>query len=324
MTPGRRAAAVLAAVIVVGGLLALAPALAQAPPSAFGGARPPAPGGPFGWIIEQQAQFYRQLSAAVRGIRTGQAGAFWTLVGLSFLYGVFHAAGPGHGKAVISSYIVANGATIRRGVALAALSSLVQALTAIALVGFLAAILGVTARTMSRVVNWVEIVAYGLIIVIGLRLTWQKGRAFLARFASWRLNRPVAGMGCDDNCVHLPAAEQVARIQSWREALAVILSVGLRPCTGAVLILVFALSQGIVQAGVAATFAMAVGTAITVAAIAALASGAKGLAVRLAAARTGMATLALSAAELAAAGVVVFFGIGLLTGYLVVERMMPF
>lgn len=324
MTPGRRAAAVLAALIVVGGLWALAPALAQAPPSAFGGARPPAPGGPFGWIIEQQAQFYRQLSAAVRGIRTGQAGALWTLVGLSFLYGVFHAAGPGHGKAVISSYIVANGATIRRGVALAALSSLVQALTAIALVGFLAAILGVTARTMSRVVNWVEIAAYGLIIAIGLRLTWQKGRAFLARFASWRLNRPVAGMGCDDNCVHLPAAEQVARIQSWREALAVIVSVGLRPCTGAVLILVFALSQGIVQAGVAATFAMAVGTAITVAAIAALASGAKGLAVRLAAARTGMATLALSAAELAAAGVVVFFGIGLLTGYLVVERMMPF
>ncbi|MDP2803131.1 MAG: nickel/cobalt transporter [Phreatobacter sp.] len=324
MTPGRRAAAVLAAVIVVGGLLALAPALAQAPPSAFGGARPPAPGGVFGWIIEQQAQFYRQLSAAVRGIRTGQAGAFWTLVGVSFLYGVFHAAGPGHGKAVISSYIVANGATIRRGVALAALSSLVQALTAVALVGFLAAILGVTARTMSRVVNWVEIAAYGLIIVIGLRLTWQKGRAFLARLTSWRLNRPVAGMGCDDNCVHLPAAEQVARIHSWREALAVILSVGLRPCTGAVLVLVFALSQGIVQAGVAATFAMAVGTAITVAAIAALASGAKGLAVRLASARTGMATLVLSAAELAAAGVVVFFGIGLLTGYLVIERMMPF
>lgn len=324
MTPGRRAAAVLAAVILVGGVLALAPALAQAPPSAFGGARPPAPGGVFGWIIEQQAQFYRQLSAAVRGIRAGQAGAFWTLVGVSFLYGVFHAAGPGHGKAVISSYIVANGATIRRGVALAALSSLVQALTAIALVGFLAAILGVTARTMSRVVNWVEIVAYGLIIVIGLRLTWQKGRAFLARLTSWRLNRPVAGMGCDDNCVHLPAAEQVARIHSWREALAVILSVGLRPCTGAVLVLVFALSQGIVQAGVAATFAMAVGTAITVAAIAALASGAKGLAVRLASARTGMATLVLSAAELAAAGVVVFFGIGLLTGYLVIERMMPF
>jgi nickel/cobalt exporter len=322
--PGGAALAALGLVALALILLALDPVLAQSPPSAFGGARPPAPTGFFGWIIEQQAAFYRQLSATVRAIRGGDRAAFASLAGLSFLYGVFHAAGPGHGKAVISSYIVATGETIRRGIALAALSSLVQALTAIALVGFLAAILGVTARTMGQVVNWIEIIAYALIVVIGLRLLWTKGAAFAARWTSWRSGRPVAGMACDDGCAHLPAAEQVARIHSWREALAVIVSVGLRPCTGAVLVLVFALSQGIVQAGVVATFAMAVGTAITVAAIAALASGAKALAVRLASARTGLATLALSAAEVVAALVVVLFGGALLAGYLVVERMMPF
>ncbi len=324
MIPGRRGATVLSLLVLAALVVATGAVLAQAPPSAFGGPRSPPPTGVFGWIIEQQAAFYRQLSSAVRGIRAGNSGAFATLVGVSFFYGVFHAAGPGHGKAVISSYIVASGETVRRGVMLAALSSLVQALTAIALVGFLAAILGVTARTMSRVVNWIELAAYGLIIAIGLRLVWQKGRAFIARLAAWRGARPVAGLGCDDNCVHLPAAEQVARIHSWREALAVILSVGLRPCTGAVLVLVFAMSQGIVQAGVIATFAMAVGTAITVAAIATLASGAKGLAVRLAAARPGAMTLAMSAVEVLAAVVVVIFGVGLLTGYLVFERMMPF
>lgn len=324
MRPSRRIAAVAAVAGLATCALLVDPSLAQAPPSAFGGARPPAPSGFFGWIIEQQALFYRQLSAAVRGIRAGHAGAFSTLVGLSFLYGVFHAAGPGHGKAVISSYIVATGETVRRGVMLAALSSLVQALTAIALVGFLAAILGVTARTMSQVVNWIELAAYGLIIAIGLRLVWQKGRAFLARLAAFRGARPVAGLGCDDTCVHLPAAEQVARIHSWREALGIILSVGLRPCTGAVLVLVFAMSQGIVQAGVVATFAMALGTAITVALIAAIASGAKELAVRLAAARPGAGTIVMSALEVAAAVVVVLFGVGLLTGYLVIERMMPF
>lgn len=320
----RRIAAVVAIAAVAACALLADPSLAQTPPSAFGGARTPPATGLFGWIIEQQAVFYRQLSAAVRGIRAGHAGAFSTLVGLSFLYGVFHAAGPGHGKAVISSYIVATGETVRRGVMLAALSSLVQALTAIALVGFLAAILGVTARTMSQVVNWIELVAYGLIIAIGLRLVWQKGSAFIARLSAWRSARPVAGLGCDDSCVHLPGAEQVARIHSWREALAIILSVGLRPCTGAVLVLVFAMSQGIVQAGVIATLAMALGTAITVALIAAVASGAKELAVRLAAARPGAMTLAMSALEVAAAVVVVLFGAGLLTGYLVVERMMPF
>ena len=316
------AAALIAACAIL--LVGLGDALAQAPPSAFGGARPPAPTGLVGWIIEQQAAFYRQLSAAVRGVRSGDRTAFATLVGVSFLYGVFHAAGPGHGKAVISSYIVATGETMRRGLVLAALSSLLQAFTAIALVGFLAAVLGATARTMGQVVNWIEIVAYALIVVIGLRLLWSKGRAFAARFASWRSGRPVAGMACDDNCTHLPAAEQVARIRSWREALAVIVSVGLRPCTGAILVLVFALSQGIVHAGIAATFAMAAGTALTVAAIAALASGAKALAVRLASARAGSITLLLSAVEVAAALLVVLFGAALLTGYLAVERMMPF
>lgn len=309
------------------GILALAlvgdAALAQAP-SAFGAPRAPAPGGLIGWIIDQQAQFYRQLSLAVRAIRTGDRGAFATLVGLSFLYGVFHAAGPGHGKAVISSYIVANGDTIRRGIGLAILSSLVQALTAIALVGFLAAILGATARTMGQVVNWIEIIAYGLIALIGLRLTWQKSRAFFTRFNAWRRGTTVAGLDCDDNCVHLPSAEQVSRTRSWRETLAIVLSVGLRPCTGAILVLVFALSQGIVSAGIASTFAMAIGTAITVAAIAALASSAKALAVRLASARPGALTLAASALEVAAALVVMLFGLALLFGYLAVERMMPF
>jgi nickel/cobalt transporter (NicO) family protein len=317
----------LAAFLVIAAglvLLVAVPALAQAPASPFGARPPSGPGGLVGWIIEQQAIFYRQLSATVRAIRQGDRGALATLVGLSFLYGVFHAAGPGHGKAVISSYIVATGETVRRGVALAALSSLVQAVTAISLVGILALVLGATARTMGQVVNWIEIFSYGLIAVIGLRLLWTKASAFLARLSAWRRGQPVAGLGCDDACAHLPAAEQVARISSWRETLAVVLSVGLRPCTGAVLVLVFSMAQGIVHAGIISAFAMAVGTAITVAVIASLASGAKALAVRLASARPGLMTVGLSLAEVLAALVVVLFGLALLAGYMVVERMGPF
>ncbi len=319
---GRGAAWLLLAVCV---LAIIDPALAQAPRSAFGNAPPaPGPGGLVGWIIEQQAMFYRQLSGTVRAIRQGHSGAFATLVGLSFVYGVFHAAGPGHGKAVISSYIVATGETIRRGVMLAALSSLVQAITAVSLVGILALVLGATARTMGQVVNWIEILSYGLIAAIGLRLLWTKASAFWVRLQAWRHGRPVSGLGCDDTCVHLPAAEQVARISNWRETLAIVLSVGLRPCTGAVLVLVFSLAQGIVYAGVVSAFAMAVGTAITVAAIASIASGAKALAVRLASARPGALTVAMSLAEVVAALVVVLFGLALLAGYMAVERMGPF
>ena len=165
---------------------------------------PPPDFGPMGWIIAKQAEFYALLSRALSAVRTGSPGAVWSLISLSFLYGVFHAAGPGHGKAVISAYIVANGDTIRRGVALSLLSSLAQALVAIAAVGAMVLVFGATARSMGQVVRIMEIAGFSLIALIGARLLWSKGRAFARRFAAWRDNRPVAGLACDDNCVHLP------------------------------------------------------------------------------------------------------------------------
>ncbi|MEI8146970.1 MAG: hypothetical protein WCH83_16070, partial [Alphaproteobacteria bacterium] len=264
------------------------------------------------------------LSQAVRGIRAGDPAAFWGLVSLSFLYGVFHAAGPGHGKAVISSYIVSTGETLRRGMLLAGLSSLVQALVAILLVTIASVLLGATARSMTSVINWIEMAAYALVALIGLRLVWTKGRAFWIRVSAWWQGRPVAGIGCDDACVHLPSAEQAARVTTWRDTVQVVLAVGLRPCTGAVLVLVFSLAQGILYAGIVATLVMAVGTAITVAAIAIFASSAKSLAVRFAGARPGLGTLFLSLIEVIAAVVVVIFGAALLTGTWVLERAAPF
>src|SRR6185369_13894515 len=96
-----------------------------------------------------------------------------------FLYGVFHAAGPGHGKAVISSYLVANDETWRRGIVLSFASALLQAFTAVAIVAVAAVLLGATAKAMGDTVRVIEIVSYGLIVLIGLRLLWVKGRALL-------------------------------------------------------------------------------------------------------------------------------------------------
>ena len=76
-----------------------------------------------GWIFSQQAAFYRSLSSLIRTSKTNGS-AVWGLLGLSFLYGIFHAAGPGHGKAVISSYLVANDETWRRGVVLSFASAM--------------------------------------------------------------------------------------------------------------------------------------------------------------------------------------------------------
>jgi molybdopterin-guanine dinucleotide biosynthesis protein A len=92
-----------------------------------------------GWIFAEQAAFYRSLSGFIRASKEDGA-AMWELFGISFVYGIFHAVGPGHGKAVISSYVVANEETWRRGVVLSFASALLQALVAVAIVGVAAAL----------------------------------------------------------------------------------------------------------------------------------------------------------------------------------------
>src|SRR5256714_1597756 len=154
----------------------------------FGVPRPaasPAPDGIAGWLIAKQAEFYRMLSGAIRSAKT-DGSAVWVLMGLSFAYGIFHAAGPGHGKAVISSYLVANQETWKRGVALSFASALVQALVAVLVVGIAAALLGATGKTMNNAVRWIEIASYLLIALMGARLLYTKGRAFIGEWAFLR------------------------------------------------------------------------------------------------------------------------------------------
>src|SRR6202035_478686 len=175
-------------------------ALAQGSP--FGGPRPgtsPVPvGGIVGWLFAKQAEFYRQFSGLIRASKADGSAA-WSLMGLSFLYGIFHAAGPGHGKAVISSYLVANEETWKRGVALSFASAMVQALVAVTVVGIAAALLGATAKTMSNAVWWIEIASYLLIAAMGARLLYTKGRAFMSE---WALMRAPKTLGAAATAAH--------------------------------------------------------------------------------------------------------------------------
>ena len=127
----------------------------------------------------------------------------------------------------------------------------------------------------------------------------------------------------DEHCGHShgPTPDQLAGPGGWQRGLGAIFAVGLRPCSGAILVLVFALAQGLFWAGIAATFVMGLGTAITVATIAVLAVSARGLAQRLSGGADGRGTLVMRGIEFAAAGLVLLFGIGLLFGYLAAERV---
>ncbi|MDA9532856.1 nickel transporter [Bradyrhizobium sp. CCBAU 25338] len=322
----------------------------------------PESGGVIGWLLAKQSEFYRQMSATIRAAKS-DGSAVWTLLFISFAYGIFHAAGPGHGKAVIASYLVANRETARRGIALSFASALMQSLVAILIVGISAWILNATAKTMCKAEGVIEIASYALIALFGLRLVWVKGGTFIRALQAAQPVPAIAGVPHhhdhdhhhhrdahahhdhdhghdhrrghshahhdhghghvhDEHCGHShgPTPGELAGPGGWRRGFAAILTVGIRPCSGAILVLVFALAQGLFWAGVAATFLMGLGTAITVAAIAIVAVSAKDIAARLSAGRDGGGALFMRGIEFGAAGLVLLFGVGLLFGYIAAER----
>ncbi len=355
-------------------LLTGAVASAWAQFGGLGGMGPPPANGFFGWLLGQQAFFYQALAGMLRAAKS-DGSAYWGLMGISFVYGVFHAAGPGHGKAVISSYLLANEETWRRGITLSFASAVLQSLTAIAIVAIAALVIGATAKMLGDTVRWIETVSYVLIILIGVRLFWVKSKSFRAALHKMRAGQELAAVAVETSVVHAdarchhghehahsraghahgdhlhdehshadhahhdhdhedeeesvlpwghahgPEPEELAGPGGWRRGLSAIVAVGLRPCSGAIIVLVFALSQGLFWAGIASTFVMGLGTAITVGAIASLAVGAKSLAKRISGRPTGYGVVVLRGFEVGAACLVMLVGVALLTGYMESERM---
>lgn len=262
-------------------------------------------GGSFlNWINQQQQAFYRSLTGSLKAMRS-DPWQMWGLVSLSFLYGVFHAAGPGHGKAVISSYMIANEVALKRGVLLALLSSMLQAITAVTVVGAAYYFLRGLSISMTQATHFMEVASYALIAAFGL---WLLGRKLLSLRGRQPASIPAAAHQVvhsdhhhhqhehghhhphsdSDVCstcghAHLPDPALISgRDFSLREAWSAVVAVGLRPCSGALIVLTFAMLNGLWLAGIVSAFAMALGTAITVSALATMAVMAKGAAVRLA------------------------------------------
>ncbi|MEN3931145.1 nickel transporter [Microvirga sp. W0021] len=324
ITTGRyslyRTGLMLCAIIVIGVVGALltwliwpeAPKVPAKVP--FGLAREAAPvtSGIGAYILALQGKFYKTLTDAVLSLKEhGQT--IWPLLSVGFLYGVFHAAGPGHGKGVISAYIMASERSLKKGLAVCLAAALLQAIIAIAIIVTAAIILNATARQITQWSDLIEIGSFALIAILGLLMCWRKAGKLLALLAMRHgLEINLSALKCDH--VHLPPPEAIDKIHSWREMAGVILAAGLRPCSGALIILVFALSQGVFVAGIAATFMMAVGTAITTGVIAAIAVFAKAFALQLAGGKSSIGPIAIAILELAAAAFVAVLGFSLMAG----------
>lgn len=350
------------------------------------------------WILQTQQRLNRDLVAAVRGLKTDPVGAAFVLAWLSFGYGVLHAAGPGHGKAVISAYVLANERTVKRGILLSFLAAFFQALSALVIVGILSVALKATSLTMKSAEAWIETLSWALVAAVGGWLLYGQLRPIFERraaaagdgdagaathaathgtssaphphgatvqhahahdgccdhahghnhshshshdcghdhghshdhgcshghhhpHATAKIQAPAtaaAGVAADhvhsEDCgcghAHMPSPKDLQGPWSWQKALAIAVSVGIRPCTGAILVLLFAISQGLVWAGVMATFAMALGTAITVSALAALAVGSRELATKLAGgASSGFAAAVATSAGIIGSSLVLLMGV---------------
>ena len=257
--------------LILVALLAFAVA-AEADAAATAAADPGGWGLAIAWVMDQQRLFHRELADHLRALETGgSAAATWALVTVSFLYGVFHAAGPGHGKAVIATYLVTHESRLSRGIGLAVASSLCQGMVAVLLVTGLIFIAGWLPREAQAAVTWAERLSFGLLAAMGVLFAGRAVVGLARPIRSQQLHMLATSAhehGPSCGCSHGPSAHQVEHAHGLRATLGVILSVGLRPCSGAVLVLALANVLDLAWAGIAAVAAMSAGTAITVATLA--------------------------------------------------------
>lgn len=215
----------------------------------------------------------QDMAGAVRAIANGQAGALVGLLAVSFGYGFFHAAGPGHGKLLIGSYGMARRVPLLRLAGLAFVSSLAQATVAVVMVYAFVLALG-WART--RLVDLSDAVFLPLssLAVAGIGI-WLviRGLRGLRRATLDHHDHHDHDHGPDCGCGHAhgPTVAQVEQARGWRDTLALIGGVAVRPCSGALFLLILTFQMGIGAAGVAGAFAMGLGVAVVTVAVAVLA-----------------------------------------------------
>ncbi len=214
------------------------------------------------WAADQQRDFQNGIARALRQIRAGDLAAVSTLLTACFAYGLVHAAGPGHGKVLIGGYGFARKVPMLRLSLIALAASLGQAVTAVVLVyaGVLVLNLGRAAMVdMTEAV--MAPVSYGAIALIGLWLIWRGVRKLMPAA------HDHAHQGDGDTCsscghAHGPSLDQVEQAGTLRDAAVLIAGIAVRPCTGALFVLIITWQMGIGGLGVAGAFAMAFGTAL--------------------------------------------------------------
>ncbi|MBB1201898.1 nickel/cobalt transporter [Enterobacteriaceae bacterium 89] len=232
-----------------------------------------------------QRDLNQQLSALLQAVAENPTKAGGTLLAFSFIYGVLHALGPGHGKIVITTWLATHPSKLRSSIGLTLAASLLQGLVAIALVVVVLTLLALPARQLHLSSFWMEKGSYALVGVLGLLLCWRavKKLRVLMRKPVFKSFTPhhVHDANCGCGHQHMPDPQQMENGNDWRARLVIVLSMGMRPCSGAIMVLLFSKVVGVFGWGVVSALAMAAGTSITISSLALLVHSFRQLAVRL-------------------------------------------
>ncbi|MDM7933433.1 hypothetical protein [Tabrizicola sp.] len=281
-----------------------------------------------GWLQAAQRATQDRLAAAIRALRGGEPGALAVFWAVCFGYGVLHAAGPGHGKLLIGGYGVARRVPLVPLAGLALVSSLAQAAVAVALVYAVVAVLGLSRLAVEGAAEaWLAPASHAMIAGLGLWLVWrgahgvQRLRVMAAHGRSGHdpHDHGHAHNHDHEHCAtcghaHGPTLEQVSSLTGWRDAVAMVAGIAMRPCSGALFVLILTWQLGIALAGVIGAFVMGLGTALVTAGVAALAVWAREGALAGLGAGKGGARMAraLPVIELTVGGVIAAAAFGLL------------
>jgi len=270
-----------------------------------------------------QRELHQELAGLLQQVKANPQKAGLTLMGFSLVYGIVHAIGPGHGKIVITTYLATHPSRLKNSLKLTFASAVVQGLVAVLLVTVMLGVLQLSSRQLHQSSFWLERGSFILVMLLGVLLCW---RAIKRCYSTLKKLKPRQGLAIqrlrpldsahvhDDNCgcghQHLPTDQQLQAGSDWRTQATIVLAMGLRPCSGAIMVLLFSKVIGVYLWGVLSAVVMALGTSITVSLIGFLVFYSRAMAVKLSAKRTPAAWQTVAWSVLALAGGVILLLVG--------------
>ena len=198
----------------------------------------------------------------------------------SISYGFLHAIGPGHGKVIMVSYLSTHPTKVKTSLILSISAALLQALVAIVLVSALLFVLETSMREVNAKASYLIDASFVAMILLGLHLAWKSIRDFLKQNIKQKANdkahshehdhshshdhdhghENVHEHACGCSHKHHASPADIDEAKNLKDYIGIVLSIGIRPCSGALLVLIFAKSLGIYWLGMVGAIAMGMGT----------------------------------------------------------------